>query len=246
MWLAIGTALVIGLSACSGGQAGSPTSQAVASATTTSSPSGPGGSGCGTAVSSGSTTLSVTVAGRNRTVIAHVPTGYSGSSKVPLVLNMHGSGTTAGDQEAFTGMDSTADSDGFIVAYPQGLIPDGSGFDWNVPGVPLIGGRAVPAGSADDVTFLTTLVHILEQRYCIDSNRVYATGFSGGSRVTSQLACDASGTFAAIARSPATHMSREWAQRWLSSSHTPASGSLHLVSMAFTATSAACHCRVSR
>jgi len=199
LWLAIGTALVIGLSACSGGQAGSPTSQAVASATTTSSPSGPGGSGCGTAVSSGSTTLSVTVAGRNRTVIAHVPTGYSGSSKVPLVLNMHGSGTTAGDQEAFTGMDSTADSDGFIVAYPQGLIPDGSGFDWNVPGVPLIGGRAVPAGSADDVTFLTTLVHILEQRYCIDSNRVYATGFSGGSRVTSQLACDASGTFAAIA-----------------------------------------------
>ncbi len=42
-------------------------------------------------------------------------------------------------------------------------------------------------------------MHILEQRYCIDSDRVYATGFSGGSRMASQLACDASGTFAAVA-----------------------------------------------
>ncbi len=132
-------------------------------------------------------------------MIVHVPSGYSGSSRVPLVLNMHGSGSTAVEQEAFTGMDATADSDGFIVAYPQGLIPDGTGFDWNVPGVPLIGGKAVPAGSADDVTFLTSLVGILEQRYCVDSSRVYATGFSGGARTASQLACDASSTFAAVA-----------------------------------------------
>ena len=122
-----------------------------------------------------------------------------GATKVPLVLNMHGSGSTAAGQEAFTGMDSTADSDGFVVAYPQGLIPDGPGFDWNVPGVPLVGARPVPAGSADDVTFLTTLVRLMEQRYCIDGARVYATGFSGGARMASQLACDASGTFAAVA-----------------------------------------------
>jgi polyhydroxybutyrate depolymerase len=132
-------------------------------------------------------------------VIVHVPTGYSGSTTTPLVLNMHGSGSTAAEQEAFTGMDDAADDDGFIVAYPQGLIPDGSGFDWNVPGVPLLGGGAVPAGSADDVSFLTTLVHILEQRYCIDTDRVFATGFSGGARMASRLACDASGTFAAVA-----------------------------------------------
>ncbi len=132
-------------------------------------------------------------------MIVHIPTGYSGSSRVPIVLDMHGSGTTAAEQEAFTAMDVTADRNGFIVAYPQALIPAGSGFDWNVPGVPLVGGKAVPAGSVDDVTFLTTLVHVLEQRYCIDSARVYATGFSGGSRITSQLACDASSTFAAIA-----------------------------------------------
>ena len=112
---------------------------------------------------------------------------------------MHGSGATAADQETFSGMDATADQNAFIVAYPQGLIPDGSGFDWNVPGVPLVGGRAVPSGAADDVSFLTQLVGALEARYCIDTSEVYATGFSGGARITSQLACDASTTFAAVA-----------------------------------------------
>ena len=161
--------------------------------------SSPGGSGCGKVATPGSVTSEVTVAGRRRTVIVHVPTGYTASTKVPLVLNMHGSGSKAADQEAFTGMDATADSNGFIVVYPQGVIAEASGYDWNVPGVPLIGGKQVPAGAADDVTFLTTLVHILEQRYCVDTTRVYATGFSGGSRISSQLACDASSTFAAIA-----------------------------------------------
>ena len=200
--LLIGAGAAVVLSACGGGStpaASAPSTSAapVGSSQTAATPTG--ATGCGQPVTPGSTTLTLGVAGRDRTVIVHIPTGYTGSTMVPLVLNMHGSGTTAADQEAFTAMDSSADSNAYVVAYPQGLIPDGAGFDWNVPGVPLIGGRAVPAGSADDVTFLTSLVHTLEQRYCIDSKRVFATGFSGGSRMASQLACDASTTFAAIA-----------------------------------------------
>jgi polyhydroxybutyrate depolymerase len=196
-WLLIASAATVALGACGGGTS-SPTTPAAASATSAPEVSRPA-NGCGAATASGSTTLTTSVAGHQRTVIVHIPSGYSGSSKVPLVLNLHGSGTTAADQEAFTGMDATSDSEGFVVAYPQGLIPSGAGFDWNVPGVPLVGGKAVPAGAADDVTFLTTLVRVLEQRYCVDPKRVYATGFSGGARMTSQLACDASDIFAAVA-----------------------------------------------
>jgi len=76
----------------------------------------------------------------------HVPAGY-GSNAVPLVLNMHGSGSTALGQEHFTGMDATADADGFLVVYPQGVIGARSGFDWNVLHVPLAGGAEVPAGA---------------------------------------------------------------------------------------------------
>ncbi|MGD1050597.1 MAG: PHB depolymerase family esterase [Solirubrobacteraceae bacterium] len=154
--------------------------------------------GCG-GHSVGSSTLTLSIGGHNRTVIVHVPKGYSGKTGVPLVLNMHGSGSTAAEQELFTGMDATADAEGFIVAYPQALIADGSGFDWNVPGQPLIGGRAVPSGAPDDVAFLTSLVGVLEGRYCIAATHVYATGFSGGARMASQLACDSSNVFAAVA-----------------------------------------------
>jgi polyhydroxybutyrate depolymerase len=146
-----------------------------------------------------SSTLDIEVAGRARTVIVHVPTGYTGSTKEPLVLNMHGSGSTALEQEGLTAMDATADRGSFIVAYPQGLISEGTGFDWNVPAEPLVGGRQVPKGAPDDVAFLTDLVPALEGRYCIDGTRVYATGFSGGARMASQLACDSSGVFAAVA-----------------------------------------------
>ena len=77
--------------------------------------------------------------------------------------------------------------------------PTALGYDWNIPGVPLIGGRPVPKDSANDVKFLTSLVGILEQRYCINPREVYATGFSGGAREASQLACDESKVFAAVA-----------------------------------------------
>jgi polyhydroxybutyrate depolymerase len=155
-------------------------------------------SGCGVG-SPKTAILSLKIDGINRTVIVHVPTTYTNISKLPLVLNLHGSGSTAAQQDVFSGMDETADADNFIVAFPQGLIPDGSGYDWNVPGVPLVGGRAVPKGSPNDVKFLTNLVGVLEHMYCVNPMTVYATGFSGGAREVSQLACDDSKIFAAVA-----------------------------------------------
>jgi polyhydroxybutyrate depolymerase len=139
------------------------------------------------------------IAGHKRVVVVHIPTGYSATNDVALVLNLHGSGSTALAQESFSGMDTTSNEHSFIVAYPQGLIVSGTGFDWNVPGVPLIGGASPPKNSANDVTFLVDLVHQLELTYCVNQNEVYATGMSGGGRMASQLACDASSVFAAVA-----------------------------------------------
>jgi len=154
---------------------------------------------CARAVLPGSSTLTLNMGGLARTVIVHTPTGYTGTTKVPLVLNMHGSGSTASEQELLSGMDAESDLAGFIVAYPQALIPSGTGFDWNVPGVPLRTGAHPPKNPPDDVAFLSDLVAALEGRYCVNTARVYSTGFSGGARMTSQLACDDSNIFAAVA-----------------------------------------------
>ncbi len=128
-----------------------------------------------------------------------MPSSYDPGTPTALVLDLHGSGSTASQQEALSDMDVTSDARGFLVAYPQGDIKNGGGFDWNVPGEPLFGGGTPPRGAPDDVAFLTELVPALSGRYCIASGHVYATGFSGGARMASQLACDSPDTFAAVA-----------------------------------------------
>jgi polyhydroxybutyrate depolymerase len=192
--LAVAALMVAGaLAGCGHGRAAAPLVRAGTL------PSASGTSGCGHQQATGSLLYSVTVSGRKRVVIVHVPAGYTGSAKVALVLNLHGSESTGSAQERFSGMDAAADGDGFIVAYPQALIRGGIGYDWNIAGEPLINGSFPPASAPSDVTFLTSLVTDLAGRYCINLRRVYATGVSGGGRMASQLACDASDTFAAIA-----------------------------------------------
>jgi polyhydroxybutyrate depolymerase len=130
-----------------------------------------GTSGCGHHEASGSLQYNLTVSGHQRMVTVHIPAGYTSKSKLALVLNLHGSESTASAQEQFSGMDATADADHFIVAYPQALIPDGTGYDWNIPGEPMVNGKYPPASAPSDVTFLTTLVRDLEGRYCVDLSR---------------------------------------------------------------------------
>ncbi len=143
--------------------------------------------------------MHLTIDGHRRLVRVYIPAHLPARGRVPLVLNLHGSGSDAQGQEVFSGMDATADEHHFIVAYPQAAIPDGTGYDWNVPGVPLVRGRSVPAGAANDITFITSLVSRLESSDCADPAHAYATGFSGGARMTSQLGCDTAHVFAAIA-----------------------------------------------
>ena len=132
--------------------------------------------------------------GQVRVVRVHLPAGYRPDRPVPLLLNLHGSGSTAATQETQTDLDATADADDFIVAYPQGIRTSGAGYGWNIPGTPTF----QPAGP-DDVAFLTGLIGLLRHEFCVDPARVYASGFSGGARMVSQLACTPGVRLAGIA-----------------------------------------------
>jgi polyhydroxybutyrate depolymerase len=149
--------------------------------------------GCDNAPASGDLNLSTPVGGQVRRVLVHLPAGYTATRAVPLLLSLHGSGSTAAKQESGTGLDATADVHAFIVAYPQGERVTGTGYSWNIPGTPTF----IAAGP-DDVGFLTGLVTVLRHEFCVDPSRVYASGFSGGARMVSQLACTAGARLAAI------------------------------------------------
>ncbi len=150
--------------------------------------------GCGQPAKPGTGTLTVAAEGRPRTVRLHVPKEYVPGKRVPLVLNLHGTGSTAARQASASGLDATADRHTFLVAYPEGDRRVGGGFSWNIPGTP-----AWSARYADDVAFLGQVVTEVRQRYCVDPARVYAVGFSGGARLASQLACGPDQPYAAVA-----------------------------------------------
>jgi polyhydroxybutyrate depolymerase len=165
--------------------------RATAVAATAAAPPG----GCRRAAEAGTRTMTVRVGGHDRSARLHIPPGYPPEHTFPLVVNLHGSGATAAVQEEQASrMDPTADAHGFLVVYPQGLRRTGTGFAWNIPGTP-----AWTANGPDDVAFIRQLVATVSVSYCVDPGRVYATGFSGGARMVSQLACEAEPLFAAVA-----------------------------------------------
>lgn len=121
------------------------------------------------------------------------------SDMMPLVVLLHGSTSDGEHMLRESGLARTADRHGFLVVAPNGGIAAGQGFVWNIPGVPTVTGSLPPKGARDDVAYLHGLVDRLVATGCVDGARVYATGLSGGGRMTSLLGCRLSGSFAAIA-----------------------------------------------
>ena len=129
-----------------------------------------------------------TVDGFDREYYLFVPPSYDGSSAVPLVLNLHGSGSSAPEQVAYSKMNLVADTAGFLVAIPEAVDSFwSSGFSF------------VPPTAPDDVNFLLTMIDEISANYAVDADRVYSTGMSNGGFMSYRLACEATDRFAAIA-----------------------------------------------
>jgi polyhydroxybutyrate depolymerase len=122
---------------------------------------------------------------RPRTYRLFVPSGYTGRTPLPLVLDLHPSGGTSTGQARTSGFEGVAAREGFAVASLQ--AENGR---WNVP---------VQDARADDVAYVGDVIDHVVARMCIDRARVYATGFSGGARMSSLLACKLGSRLAAIA-----------------------------------------------
>ncbi|HID23946.1 MAG TPA: hypothetical protein EYP14_16315, partial [Planctomycetaceae bacterium] len=146
---------------------------------------------CNTEIAAGTHVLEVD----GYDVLLYVPESAP-DRHVPLVVNLHpsfGSGEATLAQSMHV-----ADENGFAMLAPSGAVPidifGTSIFEWNVPGVPLFsfGGGYAPPGTRDDVAFIEQAIDAAAEEMCINLARVYVTGFSGGARMASQLACDLS------------------------------------------------------
>lgn len=152
---------------------------------------------------SGWQTVTVHSGGLDRKVPLYVPTSGLGRSELPLVFDLHGSGGNGARQALHSGLSAQADRHGFLLANPDGGIADPTSptnrFFWNLPGVPLTGNVPIPANAPDEVQFFRDAIDQIGRSACIDVHRVYVTGFSGGARMASWLACELADRIAAVA-----------------------------------------------
>lgn len=153
---------------------------------------------CVSSIAPGRTDSNVEIDGHTRAVTVIAPESGEADS---IVFALHGSNNSIDSILAMSELAETAETEGYILVVPQGSIPgNGDGlWAWNVPGVVTTDEVGSPKDSADDVSFLTQLAAQMAADGCIDDSRVFATGFSGGARMISSVACTDPGVFAAIA-----------------------------------------------
>jgi polyhydroxybutyrate depolymerase len=106
-----------------------------------------------------------------RKFILHLPQNYSSEQEYPLVLNFHGLGSSAFEQQLYSNFDAVADANGFVVAYPDGINNQ-----WSLL-------------NNDDVFFVADLVDSLRASYSINEC-LFSMGMSMGGFLSYLLACE--------------------------------------------------------
>lgn len=103
---------------------------------------------------------------KSRSYSYHLPSNYNPKKKYPVVLGFHGSSSTGLFFELDSKMSEKRFSAEKIMVYPNGI-----GGSW--------AGPSYHKGSTveEDVVFVTDLLADLEERVCVDVDRVYGVGY---------------------------------------------------------------------
>jgi endoglucanase len=151
-------------------------------------------------------TGSITSGGIMRTFAYHLPAA-SPACNLPVLLAFHGDGGTGAGFQSYAGFDALANTNNFIVVYPDAKLVGGS-LQFNkyadaAPGFGTAGdpsfGTSPDPNAPDDVQFTSDLIDYLYTTYNINRNRVYATGHSGGGFMSYFLGVALTNKIAAIA-----------------------------------------------
>jgi polyhydroxybutyrate depolymerase len=133
---------------------------------------------------------------RARSYRVFIPRVARGAQPLPVVINLHGGGSNAAQEERFSQMDALAEKKGFIVVYPNGTgIFRRFLLTWNAG---TCCGYAQKHG-IDDVGFILAVLDDVERRAAVDHRRVSATGMSNGAMMAYRLGAEAADRIAAIA-----------------------------------------------
>lgn len=135
-------------------------------------------------------TAQIATADGTRDYSLYLPRDFDPQQPHPLLVALHGGWGTGAALARQSGLNRLADRYGYVIAYPDGLK-----LSWNAG---HCCGWAADHG-VDDVGFIRAMIARIRSEYVIAPGQTYGTGFSNGAMLLHRIACDAPGTFDAIA-----------------------------------------------
>lgn len=140
-------------------------------------------------------TTDITYKAIHRSFLLHVPPNYHSDTPLPLVVVIHGAFSTGRQTEAETGFSGLADTEHFLVAYPEGIGLFGLFQHWNAG---YCCGKAAD-DHVNDVGFIAEVISSVRQKLAVDPTRIYMVGMSNGGMLTYRFAAERTGDLAAAA-----------------------------------------------
>lgn len=126
-------------------------------------------------------------------VHVYVPSSYDPEVSSPMVMLLHGYGSSGQEQEDYVQFAPIADELGFIYLHPDGLTDLLGNRYWNATDACCDAFNANP----DDSGYLRALIEEVRAQLNVDDRRVYVGGASNGGFMTYRMACDHSDIVAA-------------------------------------------------
>ena len=159
-------------------------------ATTAAAKSGAGSSGCSrtstrpAVAPNGTQTLTLDDGSIQGSYQLWVPPSYRKNRPTALVFLFYGFGSNPADFSMQTGFPAQGSAQGDLVAVPQNQPGE---TEWQF------------SGNGTDAAFVNALVDQIKASYCVDPQRVFATGFSAGAAFTIFYGCSHQDQIRAIA-----------------------------------------------
>jgi len=131
----------------------------------------------------------MTVAGLSRQYRLTVPPAAAGEA-MPILMGFHGADGRNYPFQQEQEFEAISLEDNVILVFPLSeLVPPNEG-EWQLN---------TPSNATHDIDFVEAILDELSTEYCVDTGRVYATGYSIGSMFSYEVACQLSDRFSAIA-----------------------------------------------
>jgi polyhydroxybutyrate depolymerase len=150
----------------------------------------------------------INVQGRERNYLVYVPGKNLLAAKIkyPIVIALHGVGGPMGDARMMmdvSGWNEKAEKDNFLAVFPEGTPRDMSkpvdfkvnSLEWNDGS----GRSYAEQAGIDDVAFISAVIDDLSEKFHVDEEKIFVTGFSGGASMAFRVGAELAGRISAIA-----------------------------------------------